>query len=78
MSEESNKPRNEGWYERAKKHRSTIQPDAHTGRLDEWEHSADTFFGSGSVCGHAGKPYYETTDGVGTLLCALLELAQSS
>lgn len=26
------------------------------------------------VCGHPGKPYYEVTDGVGLLLCALLEL----
>jgi len=30
---------------------------------------------NGWLKGHAGKPYYETTDGVGTLLCALLELA---
>lgn len=28
----------------------------------------------GVVCGHPGKPYYETTDGVGLLLCALLDL----
>lgn len=31
---------------------------------------------NGWLKGHAGKPYYETTDGVGILLCALLELAE--
>jgi hypothetical protein len=30
---------------------------------------------NGWLKGHAGKPYYEATDGVGTLLCALLDLA---
>jgi uncharacterized protein YyaL (SSP411 family) len=31
---------------------------------------------NGWLKGHAGKPYYETTDGVGTLLVALLELSE--
>jgi hypothetical protein len=31
---------------------------------------------NGWLKGHAGKPYYETTDGVGTLLGALLELSE--
>jgi len=32
---------------------------------------------NGWLKGHAGKPYYEATDGVGTLLCALLELSEA-
>jgi hypothetical protein len=33
---------------------------------------------NGWIKGHPAKPYYESTDGVGTLLCALLELSQTA
>jgi uncharacterized protein YyaL (SSP411 family) len=37
----------------------------------------DRLYENGWFKGHAGKPYYEATDGVGLLLCALLELADA-
>jgi hypothetical protein len=39
------------------------------------DEAINRLFENGWVKGHAGKPYYEATDGTGTLLCALLELA---
>jgi hypothetical protein len=36
--------------------------------------ATDKLFHNGIFVGHPAKPYYETTDGVGILLLALLEL----
>ena len=50
--------------------------------LDTARQLADEALGklseNGWLKGHAGKPYYEATDGVGTLLCALLELSEAA
>lgn len=55
-----------------------------TGDQGDWhaalglaDEAMDKLCENGWVKGHAGKPYYETTDGVGLLLCALLEVAES-
>lgn len=40
------------------------------------DEAVEKLYENGWFKGHSGKPYYETTDGVGTLLYALLELAE--
>ncbi|MBI4550959.1 MAG: hypothetical protein HY710_01715 [Candidatus Latescibacteria bacterium] len=58
-------------------YRATGDPkDWHTA-LSLADDAMDKLCENGWVKGHAGKPYYETTDGVGLLLCAFLELAES-
>ena len=41
------------------------------------DESIDRLYENGWFKGHSGKPYYESTDGVGLLLCGLLELSEA-
>ena len=54
--------------------------DFNHGKIDksQWEIlSGEWDVENGWLKGHAGKPYYEATDGVGILMEALLDLAET-